>query len=209
MKSGKRIFKYVIILLAIIVVFIGAVYLFVVPKKDTIPVEGLPTAFICENENNYVQFQSGDDCAGYASAYVLRHLGEEIEGEKLYDSMVFRVGDGVSLRGVRKAFADYGYDSVSYTGTIDTLKMHLIKGVPVVALITIKYNGREGHHYVAVVGYDEDFIYLADSTGASSNTVGHTEYNRRVTYEQFEKLWQTNVYPVNNIYTVVKSKTGK
>ncbi|MBQ8597546.1 MAG: C39 family peptidase [Lachnospiraceae bacterium] len=178
----------------------GFIYL-CTPKFDDIYVSDLPESYMIINEANYVQFQDGLDCGGYATAYVLRHLGEEIEGEALYPQMSYKVGRGVSLRGIRKAFRDYGYHAVSYTGTIDTMKMQLMKGNPIVAFVTIN---EDGEHYVAVVGWDKNFIYLADSTGSASNTVGCFQYNRRVTYEQFEKLWQTHSYPVQNIYTVVE-----
>lgn len=69
------------------------------------------------------------------------------------------------------------------------------------AFVTIN---QDGEHYVAVVGWDKNFLYLADSTGSASNTIGCLQYNRRVTYEQFEKLWKTYSYPVQNIYTVVE-----
>lgn len=178
----------------------GFIY-FCIPKLDDIYVSGLPESYMIINEDNYVQFQDGSDCGGYATAYVLRHLGEDIEGDELYSEMSYKVGRGVSLRGIRKAFHDYGYHAISYTGTIDTMKMQLMKGNPIVAFVTIH---DEGEHYVAVVGWDKNFIYLADSTGSASNTVGCFQYNRRVTYEQFEKLWQTRSYPVQNIYTVAE-----
>lgn len=178
----------------------GFIY-FCTPKFDDIYVSELPESYMIINETNYVQFQGGLDCGGYATAYVLRHLGKDIQGDELYSNMAYKVGRGVSLRGIRKAFKDYGYQAVSYTGTIDTLKMQLQKGNPVVAFVTIN---QDGEHYVAVVGWDKNFLYLADSTGSASNTIGCLQYNRRVTYEQFEKLWKTYSYPVQNIYTVVE-----
>lgn len=178
----------------------GFIY-FYTPKFDDVYVSELPESYMVINEANYVQFQEELDCGGYATAYVLRHLGEDIQGDELFDQMSYKVGRGVSLRGIRKAFQDYGYQAVSYTGTIETMKMQLQKGNPVVAFVTIN---EDGEHYVAVVGWDKNFIYLADSTGSASNTVGCLQYNRRVTYEQFEKLWKTHSYPVQNIYTVVE-----
>ena len=199
MKKIKVIVK--IILLSGVVV--GALLFAATPKKDTISTDNLPESYMILNDKNYVQFQRERDCGGYAAAYVLRHFGEKTEGAELYSEMSYKVGKGVSLRGVRKAFKERGYKAISYTGTIDTMKQRLRKGVPIIALINI---GEDGQHYVAVVGYDKNFIYLADSTGYASNTVGCLQYNRRVTYEQFDALWQTNVYPVNNIYTVIESE---
>lgn len=200
-KFEKRKKLMIVSTILLVLLTVGISLFLITPKNDNISTEDLPESYMIINDKNYVQFQSKNDCAGYATAYVLRHLGEEVEGAQLHVDMSFKVGNGVSLRGVRKSFKDYGYKVTSYTGTIDTLKKQLTKGIPVVAFITINENG---HHYVAVVGYDKNCIYLADSTGAASNTVGCLQYNRRVTYEQFEELWKTNVYPANNIYTVVE-----
>ena len=128
---------------------------FCTPKSDEIYVSDLPESYMIINEANYVQFQDGLDCGGYATAYVLRHLGEDIQGDELYSQMWYKVGRGVSLRGIRKAFRDYGYQAVSYTGTIETMKMQLLKGTPVVAFVTIN---DDGEHYVAVVGWDKNYI---------------------------------------------------
>lgn len=173
----------------------------ITPRKDTVDTSDLPDSYFIASENNFVEYQTGKDCAGYASAYVLRHLGEEIEGRHLYKEMSFKVGKGVALGGVRKAFQDYGYDATSYTGTIETMKKRLTQGIPIVAFVTINDLGR---HYVAVVGYDEEYIYLADSTGAAKNIYQNNMMNRKLTYEEFEQIWQTNIYPVNNIYTVIE-----
>lgn len=197
-KIIGRVLKGVAILVVIVVFFIWSV----TPKKDTIDTTDLPDSFMITSEHNFVEYQTGRDCAGYASAYVLRHLGEEIEGRHLYQEMSFKVGKGVALGGVRKVFADRGYDATSYTGTIETLKKRLTQGIPVVAFVTI---GEEGLHYVAIVGYDEEYIYIADSTGVAKNIYQNNLMNRKVTYEEFETLWQTNMYPVNNIYTVIDS----
>lgn len=199
-KKKRRIRRILYIILGAILVILFAIWS-VTPREDTIDTSDLPTSFMIESDTNFVEYQTGKDCAGYATAYVLRHLGEEVEGRHLYKEMSFKVGKGVALGGVRKAFADYGYDATSYTGTLDTMKKRLTMGKPIVAFVTI---GEIGRHYVVVVGYDEEYIYLADSTGAAKNIFQNNWMNRKVTYEEFEQLWQTNIYPVNNIYTVVE-----
>ena len=49
-------------------------------------------------------------------------------------------------------------------------------------------------------GYDKEYIYVADSTGPYTNIYGKKQYNRKLTYEEFEDLWNTHIYPVNNVY---------
>lgn len=54
--------------------------------------------------------------------------------------------------------------------------------------------------YVAVVGYDKEYIYLVDSTSTATNVYGTKQYNRRLTYDEFEEMWSTDGYPFGNIY---------
>ena len=202
LANKHRIWRKVLVGVTTVVAIALFIVWSVTPRKDTIDTSDLPASYMITSEHNFVEYQTGRDCAGYASAYVLRHLGEEIEGRYLYKEMSFKVGNGVALGGVRKVFADRGYDASSYTGTIDTLKKRVSMGIPVVAFVTI---GEEGLHYVAIVGYDEEYIYMADSTGYSKNIYQNNLMNRKLTYEEFEAIWQTNIYPVNNIYTVINS----
>ena len=58
-------------------------------------------------------------------------------------------------------------------------------------------------HYIAVVGYDEEYIYVADSTRPNTNIYDKKQYNRKLTYEQFEDIWSTGIYPVKNVYVTV------
>ncbi len=53
----------------------------ILPADDAIPLQ-LKDSFILNNENNFIETQSGFDCAGYSVAYVLRSLQNETAGEK-------------------------------------------------------------------------------------------------------------------------------
>lgn len=194
------------ILLVSALVFFLVFLFWITPQRDKIRVKELPSSYFALIEENYVPFQTGEDCAGYAAAYVLRHVGFEANGMELYQSMSYRFGDGIAVRGVCEKLREYGLTATAYTGTIHTLKMQLQKGIPVIAFVNIVYGNRVGKHYVAVVGYDENYFYLADSTGRATNVPGVRGYNRKLTYEEFEELWETNSYPVNNIYIVVEQE---
>jgi len=76
----------------------------------------------------------------------------------------------------------------------------------VIAFINIVQGNTIGKHYVAVVGYDDTYFYLADSTGRATNVPGVRGYNRKLSYEEFGNLWKTGVYPVNNIYIVIEEE---
>ena len=81
---------------------------------------------------------------------------------------------------------------------MDTMKARLSDGVPVIAFVSIPGDT----HYTVVVGYDENFVYLADSISDDSNADGDW-YNRKLSVREFEEIWTTTMYPVKNIYIVV------
>ena len=92
----------------------------------------------------------------------------------------------------------YGYAAKAYHGDNNTLKQRLISGVPIIAFIRTP----DDTHYVVVVGYDENFIYLVDSISDNVNANGGW-YNRKLSTEEFDEIWRTNMYPVENIYIVI------
>jgi hypothetical protein len=192
-------------LLLMVLISVGLVLFTILPRKDKINTKDIPDSYVIENTDNYYAYQSGSDCAGYASAYVLRHFGIEADGAQLYKEMPTFFGR-VALHNIVHEFDDYGFKAKAYYGSIETLKMELLKGVPVVALIKIKLGSEEGLHYVAVVGYDQDYIYMADSTRPKTNIYDCTMYNRKLKYDEFEDLWKTKVYPMHNCYIVVDKK---
>ena len=56
-------------------------------------------------------------------------------------------------------------------------------------------------HYVVVVGYDADYLYLADSLAAEG-----APYNRKLPIEEFERVWKTKTLLPDNIYIVINEK---
>lgn len=195
LKKRKNI---VILFIFLVLIMVGTVFsLSVFPQKDTIQTDCLPQEFNIDTSSNYIDFQTGNECSAYASAYVMRHLGKQTTGLELYHD-IHRVFGFVPVNSVVSLFQNYGYNAEAYHGDIDTMKRRLTDGVPVIAFVSIPGDT----HYVVIVGYDENFIYLADSISANSNADGGW-YNRKLSTEEFEKIWQTNLYPVKNIYIVI------
>ena len=203
MKLRIKIRWIVLGILGLILFGIGLYAISILPRKDRISVEELPTSYIIENTDNYVDYQGGMDCSGYATAYVMRHLGLKASGVQLYKEFS-RFFDSVAMHNIVDTLKDHGVESKMYYGSIDTLKAELNQGIPVIALIKIFYENEWGKHYVAVIGYDEEYIYLADSTRGNRNIFDNDMYNRKLTYSEFEDLWNTDSYPVKNVYIVAE-----
>lgn len=169
----------------------------ILPQKDMVLTDDLPQEFNIDTTYNYIDFQTGNECSAYASAYVMRYLGKQITGSELYHD-IQRIFGFVPINRVVNVFQNYGYHAKAYYGNINTMKRRLMDGVPIIAFISTPSDT----HYIVIVGYDENFIYLVDSISDNSNADGGW-YNRKVPTEEFEEIWKTKMYPVKNIYIVV------
>lgn len=107
----------------------------------------------------------------------------------------------VSPKSVEKLFQEYEYYAKAYYGDINTLKKRLSEGVPVIAFIRIPNDT----HYVVIVGYDEQYIYLADSLSENA-TVSGEWYNRKISTSEFLRVWKTNTLLPGNTYIIAASK---
>lgn len=152
--------------------------------------------------DNYFDYQRHYECSGYASAYALRSLGEEADGVELYYQFEDKNSDGTLAPGyLWENLRRLGYTSGLYFGRVIDLKHAVSKGTPVVALIKV-YTDKPYLHYVPIVGYDEEYFYIADSLDYMVNADGEN-YNRRVSIREFKELWKNDVFFVDNIYLTV------
>lgn len=142
---------------------------------------------------NRIDLQTGMECSAYASAFVLRHFGREASGIDLYQEIPGRRKDGsVYPRGVKKLLARKGLKAVYCTGNLNALKKEISSGNPPIVFIRT-YRGKRWLHFVPVVGYDESHFFLADSLAELANCSGNG-YNRKISYADFQKLWNTSMW---------------
>lgn len=167
------------------------------PKRDGVQGDSAPDSFSITGDN-YIAYQSDGQCSAFAAAYVMRSLGTQISGEELYPD-IGRTFGFVSPQSLAKTFAAYGFSAAAYHGDISALKARVAEGVPIIAFISIPGDT----HYVAVTGYDEDFLYLADSLPENANAA-EPWYNRKVSAAEFSELWRTDTILPDNVYIVVK-----
>lgn len=151
--------------------------------KNTTGIYVIPT-------ENRIDIQTGFQCSAYACAYVLQHFGIDVDGASLYSVMPHKMKSGyVYPKGVKKLLESYGLNVKYCRGDLNTLKADLFKGNPVIVMIRI-YPDKDWLHYVPVIGFDEESIFLAESLQELSN--GDYEFcNRKVRNEDFVKLWNT------------------
>lgn len=175
----------------------GGFILYVSPPKDDVDVFDYPPEFFCKAEENRIDYQTDGKCAAYASAYILRSLGENLSGEELAPEIA-RIFGFVPANSIASVFEKRGYKAEARHGSVDTLKQRLTNGNPIVVFIRIPGDT----HYAVVVGYDERNIYLADSLEENANTTD-ARYNRALTTEEFEAVWKSGTILPDNVYIVV------
>jgi len=143
-------------------------------------------------KENRIDFQTGLMCAAFSSAYLLRHYGIEARGEVLYQNMPCKMKTGhVYPKGIKKVLSAYGIEATYCMGNLNALKAELNKGNPVIVMIRVRTD-KHWLHYVPVVGYDEKYIYLAESMEEYANHRGGY-YNRRMKINKFRRLWNTSM----------------
>lgn len=166
------------------------------PKNDPLDIAYNESYFV--ESKSYFEKQERGQCAGFSSAYVLRVLGNQVSGSETYQRLGHKFSNGyVMPQALLDLFDEYHYDAVMFRGDLERLKTRLNYGNPVIVLL--------GHfvswqHYVTVVGYDKDHIFLYDSNRDTDNSKG---YNRMMTNTEFLSQWKNEIPLFNQIYFVV------
>ncbi|KGR79078.1 cysteine peptidase family C39 domain-containing protein [Ureibacillus manganicus] len=160
-----------------------------------------PASYLIQ-QNNRIDFQDNKECAAFSTAYLLRHFGMEAEGEALYRHFPSKTRTGtVYPKGIRTVLREKGFKTNYYKGNINTLKYEVSKGTPVIVFIKVR-EGYNNLHFVPVVGYDEEYIYLSESLMHLVNYDDHKSFNRKVPINEFKKLWN-----IKNIHMLLYSNT--
>lgn len=150
--------------------------------------------------------QGAVQCSGYATALVFRYLGEDVTGKEIYDEIPYKFDDGTVAPEMLAEYIDEkeNYRAQLYMGTIEDLKEAVAKGVPP---IIFSYVSPKSSilHFIPVTGYDEGYIYLADSyKWDKENTTSY--YNRKITYEDFETMWDIDIEYYSYLFIVVEKE---
>lgn len=163
-----------------------------------------PAEYIIENVAD-VDNQTNMQCAACSSAYLLRFYGYEADGLKLYEDFPSKNNDGtINPAGFKQFFERYtDLEPQFYTGTIDDLKNAVSHGIPQIVLVRTTPSSPY-LHYMPVVGYDEENIYLQDSIPTNRNS-DDSRYNRKVSIDDFQKMRDINIEYYKDLFiTIIK-----
>ncbi|MBQ5310786.1 MAG: C39 family peptidase [Oscillospiraceae bacterium] len=160
-----------------------------------------PDEYLIKKDNT-PEYQQNVECAGYSSAYVLRHFGEDAHGLDLYNEIKKKNENGtVNPDAVISLLNKKGHSAALHLGDTRSLRYYISRGVPVIILCREK-PGSEYLHYMAMVGYDKEKFYASDSLSYMVNE-HNSRYNRSVTENDLIQMWDIG-YPVKNIFITVK-----
>ena len=163
-----------------------------------------PSEYIITTKNE-IQKQSRYECGAYSTAYVLRSLGEDVDSKEFYDSIEPKGKDGsVPYEAMRAGVERYGYKLESGMISLAALKYKVSKGVPVIVGMEIA-PGNSLLHFLPVVGYDDEYIYAAESVGIYANEKDDY-YNRKIKIDTFKELWKTDGRNHNVAIRVVRKQ---
>ena len=139
---------------------------------------------------NRIDFQDGFKCSGFSSAFVMRHWNISADGNSAYEKMPNKMRVGyVYPKGIFNFLSSNGFKVKYCRGNLNSLKNAVPTGNPVIAMIKIRPD-KNWLHYVPVVGYDGQNIFVAESLAELSNC-NEPHYNRRIPAKEFKKLWNT------------------
>ena len=161
-----------------------------------------PSEYMITTKNE-IQKQGRYECGAYSTAYVLRSLGEDVDSKEFYDSLEPKGKDGSVPYETMQAGAErYGYKLESGMISLAALKYEVSKGVPVIVGIEIA-PGNSLPHFLPIVGYDDEYIYAAESVGRYANEKGD-HYNRKIKINVFKELWKTDGHYHNVAIRIVR-----
>lgn len=158
---------------------------------------------------NRIDFQDGFKCSGFSSAFVMRHWNIQADGNSAYEKMPNKMRVGyVYPKGIASFLSSNGFKVKYCRGNLNSLKNAVATGNPVIAMIKIRPD-KNWLHYVPVVGYDGQNIFVAESLAELSNC-NEPHYNRRIPAKEFKKLWNTAMPKMplyaNTFFTVEKTE---
>lgn len=116
----------------------------------------------------------------------------EEHGDALYEVIPNKMRDGrVHPKGILRLLTQYGFQVKYCAGNLAALKNEVSKGNPVIVMIRAQAD-KNWLHYVPVVGYDEQYIFIAESLEDFVNS-DEQYYNRKISVKEFKKLWNTSM----------------
>ena len=187
-KKNLKVLK----IIGLVVGIIAGIIVLTISGFHTFFLVSTPESFVIEKGANYFEYETDKDSAGYAAAYALRTLGDDVNGKDIYEQIADKKEDGsVSPKALADTLEKMGYKINLWTGTLHRMRYEASKGVPVLTYIKSSADSND-FHFVAVVGADSKNMYLFDPRESLKNS-DNENYNREIPKEEFLNLWSASM----------------
>lgn len=154
---------------------------------------------------NRMAYQKSTECSGFSTAYVLRSFEIEADGNDVYAKIKRKMKNGAVMpRTLKKEIQDYGFEAEYVKGSLESLKKDLSNGKRIIVFIKTRLD-KNWLHYVPIVGYDEEYIFIGESMKSLENC-NEEAYNRKLSNKEFLKFWDTRAFYMpfyKNTYLVI------
>ncbi len=125
--------------------------------------------------------QSEDTCGPAALASVLAFWGRQVNLEDITKKVYLRELRGTLPMDMDRFARESGFDTSSFSGTLQGLKEYIRKGSPVICLLDLGFWVYRQPHYVTVIGFDDVNDLVIEHDGLKPDSL--------MSYEKFSKAW--------------------
>ena len=196
----------IISVLLLIFILDGIIIGFAIPVKNA-KKEHYEKQYMLKAQNR-MDYQKTTECSGFSTAYVFRSFGMEADGNDIYARIDGKMINGAVLPGtLKREIRGYGFEAEYLKGSLESLKADLCEGKRIIVLVKTRLD-KNWLHYVPIVGYDEENIFIAESLDYLANCE-EQYYNRKLTNQEFLNFWDTRAWYMpfyKNTYLVIKKE---
>jgi ABC-type bacteriocin/lantibiotic exporter with double-glycine peptidase domain len=126
--------------------------------------------------------QTESTCGPAALAGVLAFWGHPVNQERITARVYLRDLRGTLPMDIETYARESGFQSESFSGTLDRLRETIRKGIPVICLLDLGFGPYRRPHYVTAIGFDDENRVLISHDGLNRDQV--------TGYDEFDKAWK-------------------
>jgi ABC-type bacteriocin/lantibiotic exporter with double-glycine peptidase domain len=139
-----------------------------------------------ETRGHYIQGvpfykQSEDTCGPAALAALLTFWGRQANLEEITAKVYLQELRGTLPMDMESYARASGFDTSSFSGTLDGLKEYIRKGLPVICLLDLGFWVYHQPHYVTVIGFDDGNALIIEHDGLKPDSL--------MSYRKFSEAW--------------------
>lgn len=120
-------------------------------------------------------------CGPAALAGVLSFWGRPLSPERIAERIYLPELRGTLPTDMENFAREQGFETASSNGTLDHLKEHIRRGVPVICLLDLGFGPYRRPHYVTAVGFDDVRAVIVEHDGLRPDQL--------MEYKAFDKAW--------------------